>query len=671
MQDYARIKELRLLLERYNYEYHVLDNPSVSDQEYDRLLQELLLLEQAHPEIDSSTSPTKRIGGSVEEKFIKIPHKRLMLSLGNVFNEEEIRDFDTRIREALQKEKIEYVCELKIDGLAISIEYNQGKMDYALTRGDGSVGEVVTNNVKTIQSIPLNVKEEQNFEVRGEIYMSKSVLARLNEERKKKGEALLANTRNAAAGSIRQLDSKIAAKRKLDNFMYYLVNAEDFKLNYHSDALKMMKKLNFMVNPNYRICSGVEEVLQYVQEYQEKRTSLDYDIDGIVIKVNDLSVYDDLGYTAKTPKWAIAYKFPPEEVITKLKDIIFTVGRTGKITPNALLEPVRVAGSLVQRATLHNEDFVREKGIMIGDYVVIRKAGDVIPEVVKALPNRRNGSEKAFEMAEFCPICASRLQRKESEAAHYCLNDNCDKRNIEKLIHFCSKPAMNIEGLGEKIIEEFYNIGVLKSLYDLYNLETHKQEIMDLEGFGLKSITNILTSIEKSKEQSLERLIFALGIKEVGEKGAKILAKRFQKMEKLAEASEEELLKIKDIGPVATKALRTFFSSEDNQKLLAYLASKGLNFTYKSSVETVDISHPFYDKTFVLTGTLSSLKRSEAQQLLEDRYAGHCSSSVSIKTDYVIAGSEAGSKLEKAQKLGVKILNEAEFLALIKPDDES
>ena len=332
MQDYARIKELRLLLERYNYEYHVLDNPSVSDQEYDRLLQELLLLEQAHPEIDSSTSPTKRIGGSVEEKFIKIPHKRLMLSLGNVFNEEEIRDFDTRIREALQKEKIEYVCELKIDGLAISIEYNQGKMDYALTRGDGSVGEVVTNNVKTIQSIPLNVKEEQNFEVRGEIYMSKSVLARLNEERKKKGEALLANTRNAAAGSIRQLDSKIAAKRKLDNFMYYLVNAEDFKLNYHSDALKMMKKLNFMVNPNYRICSGVEEVLQYVQEYQEKRTSLDYDIDGIVIKVNDLNVYDDLGYTAKTPKWAIAYKFPPEEVITKLKDIIFTVGHTGKIT---------------------------------------------------------------------------------------------------------------------------------------------------------------------------------------------------------------------------------------------------------------------------------------------------------------------------------------------------
>lgn len=665
MEAIERIKELRTTLERYGYEYYVLDNPTVSDAEYDRLMQELILLENAHPEIDSSTSPSKRVGGVVLDSFEKITHKRLMLSLGNVFNEDEIRDFDRKIRETTGLNSIEYVCELKIDGLAMSVEYNYGKMNYGATRGDGTIGELVTNNVKTIQCIPLTVKENKVFEVRGEVYMSKKVLEHLNEKRKQNGETLLANARNAAAGSIRQLDSKIAASRHLDNFMYYLVNATDFGINKHSDALLWMKEQGFCVNPNYRICNGIEDVLKYIEEYTEKRPSLEYDIDGIVIKVNDLNLYDEIGYTAKTPKWATAYKFPPEEVITKLKDIILTVGRTGKITPNAVLEPVRVAGSIVQRATLHNEDFIKDKGIMIGDYVVLRKAGDVIPEVVKPVIERRTGLEKRFVMADCCPICGSHLVRKEDEAAHYCTNDSCDKRNIEQIIHFCSRDAMNIEGLGDKIIEEFYNIGVLKSIEDIYNLKDKTDIISELDGYGERLIEKLLNSIEKSKGNSLEKLLFGLGIKEVGEKGAKLLAKRYLSLDKLATVSEEELLNIKDIGPVMAHSIVEYFRSSDAIDLIMFLRFNGLNFNYLGSGKEIDQNHPFYDKTVVLTGTLTSLKRNEAQKILEDEFGAHCAGSVSKKTDYVIAGIDAGSKLVNAQKLGVKVLNEEEFLEMI------
>jgi len=665
MTDIERIYELRKLLDRYNYEYYVLNASTVSDAEFDRLMQELMLLEKAHPEIDSSSSPTKRVGGAVQEQFEKITHKRLMLSLANAFNEDDLRDFDQKIKEAVNLSKIQYVCELKIDGLAMAVEYNAGKINYGATRGDGTTGEVVTDNVKTISVIPLNVEEKRVFEVRGEVYMSKKVLEDLNKKREEKGETLLANARNAAAGSIRQLNSAITASRRLDNFMYYLVNASDFGLHYHHEAMEWMKKEGFCVNPHYRICNGIDEVLNYIQEYTEKRPSLGYDIDGIVIKVDDMSLYDVIGYTAKTPKWAIAYKFPPEEVVTKLKDIIFTVGRTGKITPNAVLEPVRVAGSLVQRATLHNEDFVLDKGIMIGDYVVLRKAGDVIPEVVKPVIERRNGTERPFVMAKVCPICGSELVRSGDEAAHYCHNDNCAKRNIEKIIHFASRNAMNIDGLGDKIIENFYNLGVLKTIPDLYNLKDYEEQIVALDGFGHKSFNHILSSLEKSKDNSLEKLLFGLGIKEVGEKGAKILAKHYGSLEALNNASEDDLMRIKDIGPIAAKHIVEYFKDEENQNNIFYLKMAGLNFDYINSAGSIDREHPFYDKTIVLTGGLDSMSRNEAQKILEDEFGAHCSSSVSKKTDYVIAGTDAGSKLDKAIKLGVKVLNEEEFLTLI------
>ncbi len=659
-----RVLKLRHLLEKYGYEYYVLDNPSVSDQEYDRLTQELVLLERAHPEIDSSNSPTKRVGGIVLKQFQKITHKRLMLSLANAFNEDDLRDFDQKIQDIIHTNEIEYVCELKIDGLAMSVQYKDGIIDYGATRGDGTVGEMVTENVKTIQAIPLRVEEQREFEVRGEVYMSKKVLNKLNEKRKFKGEALLANARNAAAGSIRQLDSTIAAERHLDNFMYYFVNASDFNIHYHSDAMLRMKEMGFCVNPNWRICRGIDSVLNYIAEYTEKRPSLAYDIDGIVIKVNDMHLYDEIGYTAKTPKWAIAYKFPPEEVVTKLKDIVFTVGRTGKITPNAVLEPVRVAGSIVQRATLHNEDFVIDKGIRIGDYVVLRKAGDVIPEVVRALVDRRDGSEKPFIMAKTCPICGLPLVRNNEESAHYCVNPACDRVNIEQLIHFASREAMNIEGLGDKIVEEFYNIGVLKTISDIYDLDGQVETIKEMDGFGDKSIGKILNSIEKSKENSLEKLLFGLGIKEVGAKGAKLLAKRYKEMDAIATASNEDLQQIKDVGPIMAQAVVDYFADPDNQNLLLYLKLKGLNFSYLGNDSKIDINHPFYNKTVVLTGTLSSLKRNEAQKILED-FGAKVSGSVSKQTSYVVAGAEAGSKLDKAQKLGVKVLTEEEFLKMI------
>ena len=656
-----RIDEIRNLLEKYNYEYYVLDNPSVSDAEYDRLMQELIMLENDNPEYRSPLSPSQRVGGIVQDKFKEVTHKRMMLSLANAFNEDDLRDFDKKVREITGLDKVTYMAEMKIDGLGMSLSYH-GNLEYAATRGNGTTGEDVTANVMTIKSIPSHINLNEDFEIRGEVFMPKKSLERLNKEREQTGEPLFANARNAAAGSIRQLDSSIAASRGLDAFWYYFVNAADFGIRYHSEALKMADSLGFKTNPERRLCNGIDEVLKYIDEYTEKRPTLAYDIDGIVIKVDDMSLYDKLGYTAKTPRWAIAYKFPPEEVITKLEDIIFTVGRTGKITPNAVLTPVRVAGSVVQRATLHNEDFVVDKDLKIGDYVVIRKAGDVIPEVVRPVIERRTGTEIPFVMINNCPVCGSPLVKK--DAMHFCLNPHCDARQIESIIHFSSKDAMDIEGLGERVAEQFFNQGFFRKVSEIYTLYEHREEIISLDGWKSKSVDNLIQAIENSKANSLERVLFGLGIKEVGAKMAKTLARKYLNIDNLIAASEEELLEIADVGPVVARSIVNFFADERNMETVNALKAQNVNFEYKGSTVSAADSY-FSGKTVVLTGTLSSYGRKEATELLENLGA-KVTGSVSKATDVVIAGVEAGSKLDKAQALGITVLNEDEFLALIK-----
>ena len=661
MDPKTRAEELTKTLERYNYEYYVLDNPSVSDAEYDRLMQELMAIEEAHPELKSPLSPTQRVGGQVQDEFKKITHKRNMLSLANAFNDADLRDFDKKIRDVLKVDSVDYMAEMKIDGLGISLVY-RGNLVYASTRGDGTTGEDVTSNVITIKSVPSHIDVKDELEIRGEVFMPKKSLEKLNKEREQTGEPLFANARNAAAGSIRQLDSRIAASRGLDAFWYYFVNAKDFGLRYHSDALNMADKLGFKTNPERRICHGIEEVINFIAEYTEKRPTLAYDIDGIVIKVDDMATYDKLGYTAKTPRWAIAYKFPPEEVITKLTDIIYTVGRTGKITPNAVLEPVRVAGSVVQRATLHNEDFIVSKDLKVGDYVVIRKAGDVIPEVVKPVLTRRGRDVKEYKMIDTCPVCGEPLTR--IDVMHFCLNPHCEAKKIESLIHFSSRDAMDIEGLGEKVAEQFFNQGFIKSIVDIYDLAQYREEIINLDGWKDKSIDNLLEAIEKSKENSLEKVLFGLGIKEVGAKTAKVLARKYGDIDALMAASEEELLEISDVGPVLAKSLRSYFSDERNLNLITELKLRGLNFKYIGNTVHAASSY-FSGKTCVLTGTLSSMGRKEATELLEN-VGAKVTGSVSKATDCVIAGEEAGSKLDKAHALGITVLSEDEFLALIK-----
>ena len=658
-----RIEQLRKLIEQYNYEYHTLDKPSVSDAEYDRLMNELINLEKANPQIDSSTSPSQRVGGKVLDEFVKITHKRPMLSLSNAYNEADLINFDQRVKEMSQTNNIEYVCEPKIDGLAVSLVFEKGKLNYGVTRGDGNVGEDITNNIKTIKQIPINVIELKNFEVRGEVYMSRNVLLELNKIREKNKEELFANTRNAAAGSMRQLDSKIAASRKLASFIYNLANYEDFKLERHSDILKYLQQLKFSINPHYKVCSNIKEVLEYIKDFELLKKKLDYDTDGVVIKVNNLKLYKEIGFTAKTPRWAIAYKFAPEEVVTKLVDIVFSVGRTGKVTPNAVLEPVLVSGSVVGRATLHNEQFVLDKNIRIGDYVVIRKAGEVIPEVVRSIVERRNGKEIKFEMAKNCPICNSPLSQVDEEAAHYCLNPNCDKKNIEKLIHFASRDAMNIDGLGEKIVEQFYNLGFLKSILDIYRLKEHKEELKQLEGFGDKSITKLLNGIESSKTNSLERLLFGLGIDEIGVKSSKVLTKRFINLETLMNTTYEEFLKVKDFGEVMAQSIVDYFKDIKNIHLINGLINFGVNTKLIGTTE-IDQNSYFYNKTVVITGTFNTYGRNELTSLLESKGAS-VTTSVTKLTDVLVSGSDAGSKLEKAIKLGIKIINEEELLKIL------
>ena len=654
-----RIEELTSILRKANYEYYNMDNPSITDQEYDKYLRELINLEEKYPELADPNSPTKRVGGEAIDKFAKVRHSIPMISLSNVFNEEEIRDFDKRIKNAGFRP--EYVCELKIDGLSVSLHYEHGKLKFAATRGDGVTGEDITHNVKTIKTVPLDLGRDIDIEVRGEIYMNKATLERINREREAKGEVKLQNVRNAAAGSIRQLDPKVAAKRHLDTWIYHLPNPLDYGIATHYEALQYMKELGFKVNPASKLVHDIDGILAFIREYTEKRSSLPYEIDGIVIKVNDIRMQQELGSTTKYPRWATAYKFPAEEVLTKLVDIKFTVGRTGQVTPNAVLEPVLVMGSTIRRATLHNEDYCRGLDLRIGDIVSIKKAGDVIPEVVEAKTERRVGTEKPFEMIHTCPICGSELVKK-GNVDYFCVNDACPKKNIEGLIHYASRNAMNIDGLGDEILEDFYNEGFIRSIPDFYHLNEHKEDIIELEGYGLKKVNNLLLAIEESKQNSVERLIFGLGIPGIGAKNAKLLASAYHDMQGLENATYDDLISIKDIGDILAHNIVNFFANPSNLELIHTLEDLGVNMKYLGA--EAKINENFTDKKFVLTGSISFMSRDEIKELIES-YGGKCVDSVSKKTDVVIVGEAPGSKYTKAQELGIPIWNEEKFKEIV------
>lgn len=661
MTNKERMEYLVNIINEADYNYHVLDNPTITDNEYDSYLRELYNLEEKYPELVLPNSPTQKIGGEVISEFNKVVHEKPMMSLSNVFNNDEILDFDNKIRKEGYNPK--YVCELKIDGLSVSLKYKNGIFQSAATRGDGTTGEDITHNVKTIKTIPLKINKNIDIEVRGEIYMSKETLDRLNRERLSEGLPLFKNARNAAAGSIRQLDSKIAAKRHLDAFIYHLPNPEDYNIKTHMEALNFMRELGFKTNPNNKLVDSISEVIDYCNLKEKERESLPYDIDGVVIKVNDINTQLKLGFTAKYPKWATAYKFKATEVYTKLKDIIFTVGRTGQVTPNAILEPIMLMGSLISKTTLHNEDYVLSKDIKIGDIVAIKKAGDVIPEVVRPIIERRKGNEIDFHMTKTCPICGSNLVRKEEEAAYYCTNTSCDAKHIEGLIHYASRNAMNLEGFGDNIVEDFYNMGYLKRIYNYYELHKYKDELMSLEGFGEKSINNLLLTIEKSKENSLEKLLFAIGIRHVGEKTAKILAKHYKNIDNIINTTLEELSNINDIGEIIANSIINYFNNEENLLLINKLKEYNVNMNYLG-VNTIE-KDEFKNKTFVLTGTLTNITREEATRLIES-FGGKVSSSVSSKTSAVILGDSPGSKYDKARELGIPIWQEEEFLDKIK-----
>ena len=657
-----RYEELVELLNKANYEYHVLDNATtMTDEEYDNYLREVYDIEEKHPEWKREDSPTTKVGGVILDKFEKVTHNIPMMSLADVFNEDEIIAFDKRIRD--EKINPEYVCELKIDGLSVSLKYEKGNLVSGATRGDGVIGEDITNNVKTIKQVPLKLSKPIDIEVRGEIYMSRATLNKLNEEREKNGEPLLKNCRNAAAGSIRQLDSSIAAKRNLEIWIYHLPNPEAYGIKTHHEALEFMKNLGFRTNPNNKKVKNIDEVLKYIETKNEERPTLPYDIDGVVIKLDNLADHEKMGNTIRYPKWAVAYKFPAQEVSTKLNDIIFTVGRTGQITPNAVLEPVMVMGSTISRATLHNEDYVIAKDLRIGDTVSIRKAGDVIPEVVAPKVELRNGTEKLFQMIDKCPICGTSLIKKEGQVDYYCPNNNCPARSIEKLIHFASKGAMDIDGLGDEIIEDFYNLNVIRNYLDFFLLFKHKELIMSQEGYGLKKINNILDAAENSKHNSLERLLFGLGIEGIGIKTAKVLAENYPNIRMLYDVSAEELSNIKDIGPILANSVYNYFQNDDNRKVIEDLIDIGVNVDYLGSSKK--FSDKVTGKKIVITGTLSVASRPFIKEVLES-YGAVVVESVSKKTDLVFAGENPGSKYDKAKELKIRILNDEEVTNLMK-----
>ncbi|HAM1783089.1 TPA: NAD-dependent DNA ligase LigA [Listeria monocytogenes] len=666
MADKKRYEELINILDQYSYDYYVIDNPTVEDAEYDQKMQELLKIEEAHPEWVTPESPSKRVGGEVLEGFKKVAHDTPMLSLANAFNQEDLADFDRRIRDKVGDD-IAYMCELKIDGLAVSLQYENGKYKQGATRGDGTIGEDITANLRTIRSIPMKLQKDYSIEVRGEAFMPKRSFQKLNEIREEEGQMLFANPRNAAAGSLRQLDTKIAASRNLDIFLYAVADFGEMGVETHSAGLDMLETLGLKVNKERRLCNSLEEVYAYIEEWTEKRTGLAYDIDGIVLKLNNLEQQRQMGNTVKSPRWSIAYKFPAEEVPTKLLDIELNVGRTGVITPTAVLEPVRVAGTTVSRASLHNEDLITEKDIRIGDTVLIKKAGDIIPEVIKSITEKRSGSEEPFHMPKNCPACDSELVRLEEEVALRCINPKCPAQIKEGLIHFVSRNAMNIDGLGEKVIIQLFSQHLIKDVADLFFLS--KEKLLELERMGEKSVTNLLASIQASKQNSLEKLLFGLGIRHVGAKAAKSLAIHFDTMDNLKVADKETLTSINDIGEKMADSIVTYFANEEVHDLLEELKRAGVNMTY-TGPKLEDMSEEelvFAGKTVVLTGKLEKLTRNDAKALIES-LGGNVSGSVSKKTDVVVAGSDAGSKLAKAEELAIPIWSEEDLIEYL-PDE--
>ncbi len=655
-----KIEKLKKEIRFHEYKYYVENAPVISDFEFDKLLKELERLESIYPEFITPDSPTQRIGEQPIEGFESVEHKNPMLSLQNAYSFEELFDFDAKVKKNTGISSVEYVTELKIDGLSISLIYENGILVRGITRGDGKRGDDVTHNVKTIRSIPLRIKEKRKVEVRGEVFLSKEAFEKINREKELKGEPLFANPRNAAAGTMRLLDPKEVARRGLDIFVYYIFINDTEPFDTHYENLKFLKALGFKVNPNSRLNKNINEVINFCKEWEPKREELDYDVDGIVVKVNDINLQKKLGATSKFPKWAIAYKFPPKQVRTRIKDIIVQVGRTGAITPVAVLEPVEVAGSTVSRATLHNEDEIRRKDIRIGDWVWLVKSGDVIPKITGVIKERRTGDEKEFKMPEYCPSCGAKLYKPEGEAIWRCPNVSCPAKLKGSILHFVSRDAMNIEGMGESLVQQLLDKKMLKDIADIYYLDPEKIE--KLERMGKKSTENLMREIEKSKKNELYRLIYGLGIRLVGEYTAKLLASHFKSLDSLMNVGKEELTEINEIGEKVAESIVIFFNEERNLRVIEKLRKAGLNFYQKKEKEPVLAK--FQGLQFVFTGELDKYSRSEAKKIVES-LGGRVSSSVSKKTDYVVVGKNPGSKFEKAKSLGVKILNENEFLKLI------
>lgn len=662
----TEIEELRKRINQHSYAYYVMDNPTVSDYEYDLLFRRLLELEEKYPQLITAQSPTQRIGAIPSNSFEKITHPTPMLSLANAFSNNELILFDQRVKNILQIDTVQYVVEHKIDGLAINLIYENGKLVKAATRGDGSIGEDVTANIRTIKAIPLELNVEEVeipefLEVRGEVYLPKKEFIRLNKERQANDEALFANCRNAAAGSLRQLDPKETAKRYLSAILYGIGEIKGLNFEYHSAVLDFLSKLGFKTNKEYQIFSNIDEVMQYCASWSEKKEQLDFDIDGMVIKVNNLKDQKILGYTAKDPRWAIAYKFQPEQGITKIEKIVVNVGRTGAITPLAYLTPVTISGSKISKATLHNEDYIVAKDIRIGDTVIVHKAGEIIPEVVAVKLEERTGTEVKFVMPQICPECQKPVVKEDNEAAYKCVNPNCPAILRENFIHFVSRDAMNIEGLGPSVVSMLLDNNLINDVADLYKLTT--EELLNLDRIGAKSAENLISAIEKSKQAGLNRLLFALGIRFVGVKAANILANHFKSMKALTKSSLEDLLAINEIGTKIAQSIIAYFNKQENLMLLDKLSEVGVNMTAKT-IERMEQEN-FQDKIFVLTGNLESFNRKEASLLIE-QFGGKVSSAVSKKTDFVVAGTEAGSKLTKAQELGINIISEEEFKNMMK-----
>lgn len=651
--------ELIKLINRHSYNYYVLDKPEISDYEFDMLMQELIELESRFPALKRDNSPTQRVGGAVLEGFDEVVHRTPKLSLGNVFDENDIRDFDARVRKAVE-DAVEYVVELKIDGLTVVLNYEEGRFVQGATRGDGIKGEDVTANLRTVKSIPLVLEEPVDLEVRGEVYMSKKAFEELNARREEQEEQLFANPRNASAGSLRQLDTRITATRPLDIFVFNLESIGGKTFGTHAETLEYLKKIGFKVSPFISVVKTSEEIIEKCSYWADKRGELPFEIDGLVIKVNSLEQREMLGYTTKTPRWAAAYKFPPETKKTRVRDIIVQVGRTGAITPTAELEPVRLAGSVISRATLHNEDYIKEKDIRIGDTVLIKKAGDVIPEVVEVVAEARTGAERIFEMPRKCPVCQADTIREPGEAATRCTNISCPAQLKRALFHFVSRDAMNIDGLGPQIMTLLMDEGFIKDAADIYLLKDHREELVELERMGEKSVQNLLDAIEASKANPLNRLIFALGIRMIGQRASQVLSNEFEDIDAMSAAGFERLTDIQEIGGKMAESIMTFFRQEQNLALVRKLQEYGVN-TKGSKKKIAENAH-FSGKTFVLTGALQNFTRDQAKEIIES-FGGKVSGSVSKKTDYVLAGEDAGSKLVKANELGVEVIDEGTFEA--------